>query len=40
MTRDRYFEVAQEQFANGTVDEEVFWAMIENADNFCDDKEE
>jgi hypothetical protein len=37
MTREKYFEVANRQFANGTIDEDVFWAMVENADFFCED---
>ena len=39
MTRDRYFETAQEQFAKGLIDEETFWAIIEQADAFCEEDE-
>lgn len=40
MSREKYFEVANEQFAKGLIDEEVFWAMVENAEEFCYDDEE
>jgi len=40
MKRGRYFEEAQNSFAAGRVDEDVFWAMIENADIFCDEEED
>ena len=44
MTRTEYFENAQTLLADGKVSEEVFWAMIENADVFAnedkDDEEE
>lgn len=40
MTRTDYFNNAQELFSNGKITEDVFWAMIENADAFVDDEDE
>lgn len=40
MTRTDYFNNARELFSNGKITEDVFWAMIENADAFVDDEDE
>lgn len=40
MTREEYFENAQKLFSEGRVTEDVFWAMLDNADAFVDDDEE
>lgn len=40
MTRAEYFEHAQNLFSEGKITEDVFWAMIENADAFVDEDEE
>ena len=36
MTRAEYMKHADDLFAAGKVTEDVFWAMVENADAFCD----
>lgn len=36
MTRAEYFEHAQNLFSKDRISEDVFWAMIENADEFVD----
>lgn len=38
MSTEKYFEVAQEKFAAGLIDEETFWAIIEQADTFCEEE--
>ena len=40
MTRSDYFENAQNLLSDGKVSEEVYWAMIDNADAFVDEEEE
>lgn len=40
MTRAEYFENAQSLFAEDKITEDVFWAMLENADAFVDEDEE
>jgi len=40
MKRSEYFENAQALLADGKVSEEVFWAMVENADVFTDEDED
>lgn len=37
MERNKYFEVADRLYNEGKIDEEVYQAMIFNADEFCDD---
>lgn len=40
MKSARYFEEAKTLLASGKVDEDVFWAMLDNSDIFCEDDEE
>lgn len=40
MTRSEYFENAQKLFSDGKVTEDVFCAMLDNADAFVDEDEE
>lgn len=37
MKRDTYFDTAQKLLAEGKIDEDVFNAMLENADAFVED---
>lgn len=39
MTRAEYFENAQRLFSEDKISEDVFWAMLENADAFVDEGE-
>ena len=40
MTRTEYFDNAQNLLSKGQITEEVFWAIIENADDFVDEDDE
>ena len=40
MTRSEYFDNAQSLLAHGKINEDVFWAMVENADAFVDDDDD
>ena len=40
MTKTAYFDNAQKLFSDGKVTEEVFWAMVEDADVFVDEDED
>lgn len=40
MTRDKYFQKAQELYDSGKISEEVYDSMIMNADEFCDEEDD
>lgn len=40
MTRNEYHEVAFKLQVEGKISDDVFWAILENADVFCDDDED
>ena len=39
MKRAEYFDNAQKLLSEGKINEEVFWAMLDNADAFVDEEE-
>jgi len=40
MKREIYMERARKLFEEDKIDADVFWAMMENADVFCEDDDE
>lgn len=40
MTRDKYFQKANELYGSGKISEEVYDSMVMNADEFCDEEDD
>lgn len=37
MSREQYFKSCQEALKEGRVNEETFWCMLDQMDDFCED---